>query len=102
SGKLGVEFTGPNSLGQGIEDRRKRRKLANGDGILVLGELDWLSGITQTEEGLATGIDEPASAKALRGFDLDPLTFLILTPDHMGRRIVLPSNFGFRHGFLLG
>src|SRR5690606_22966662 len=93
-GKLGVEFSGSDGIGEGVKDRRERRKLTHCNGVFSAGKLDGLGSVAQCEEGLTAGIDEPASAEALRRFDLDTLALGVLAPNDMGRGIVLPSKLG--------
>lgn len=66
--KLIVEFTSADGFAQGIEDRRQRRKLAHGNGVLVLGKLDGFTCIAQAEESLPACIYEPPCPQTLEGY----------------------------------
>lgn len=102
SSQLRIQFAGAHGLNQRVDDLRQSRKLASLDGVLVLRELDALSGIANCQKHLAAAIREPALPNALQRFDFDALAFGILAANHVRRRKILTGDLCLGHLLLLG
>lgn len=101
-GRHGVEFTGLDSLGQGVDDGGQGFQLLDRNGGHALRQLKRLSPIAKREEQAAVGVGEPAATNVARGFDSRAIARLVLAGDDARGFEGLAGQVSADQGLLFG